>query len=68
MQVLGNGVFLDVLVAQDTLLKAMIAGLLPAGRRSLAFGLFYAGYGVGWLLGSVTTRLCCGVVVSVTSE
>ncbi len=38
---------------QDTLLKAVVAGLLPRGRRSLAFGLFYAGYGVGWLLGGI---------------
>jgi MFS family permease len=41
--------------AQDTLLKAIIAGLLPEGRRNLAFGLFYTGYGTGWLIGSVTT-------------
>src|SRR5205823_5323476 len=43
--------------AQDTLLKAIIAGLLPEGRRNLAFGLFYTGYGGGWLVGSVTTGL-----------
>jgi hypothetical protein len=30
---------------QDTLLKAIIAGLLPEGKRNLAFGLFYVGYG-----------------------
>jgi MFS family permease len=42
---------------QDTLLKAVVAGLLPEGKRSLAFGLFYAGYGVGWLIGSITTGL-----------
>ena len=42
---------------QDTLLKAIIAGLLPEGRRGLAFGLFYTGYGVGWLVGSTTTGL-----------
>jgi MFS family permease len=42
---------------QDTLLKAVVAGLLPEGRRSLAFGLFYTGYGVGWLVGSVATGL-----------
>jgi MFS family permease len=42
---------------QDTLLKALIAGVLPEGRRNLAFGLFYAGYGVGWLVGSVATGL-----------
>jgi MFS family permease len=43
--------------AQDTLLKAMIAGVLPEGRRNLAFGLFYTGYGTGWLVGSITTGL-----------
>lgn len=42
---------------QDTLLKALIAGVLPEGKRNLAFGLFYAGYGVGWLVGSVATGL-----------
>jgi MFS family permease len=42
---------------QDTLLKALIAGVLPEGRRNLAFGLFYLGYGGGWLIGSVTTGL-----------
>ncbi len=42
---------------QDTLLKAVVAGLLPEGRRNLAFGLFYAGYGVGWLVGSVAAGL-----------
>lgn len=43
--------------AQDTLLKAIIAGLLPEGRRNLAFGLFYTGYGFGWLIGSTITGL-----------
>ena len=38
---------------QDTLLKALVASVLPEGQRNLAFGLFYAGYGVGWLMGSV---------------
>ncbi len=38
---------------QDTLLKALIASVLPEGRRNLAFGLFYLGYGGGWLAGSV---------------
>ena len=42
---------------QDTLLKAVVAGLLPEGRRNLAFGLFYTGYGGGWLIGSVTAGL-----------
>ena len=42
---------------QDTLLKAIVAGVLPQERRSLAFGLFYAGYGCGWLIGSVAMGL-----------
>jgi len=42
---------------QDTLLKAVVAGMLPEGRRNLAFGLFYTGYGAGWLIGSTTTGL-----------
>lgn len=42
---------------QDTLLKAVVASVLPEGRRNLAFGLFYAGYGVGWLVGSIATGL-----------
>ncbi len=42
---------------QDTLLKAVVASALPEGKRSLAFGLFYAGYGFGWLGGSVATGL-----------
>lgn len=43
--------------AQDTLLKALIAGILPKGKRNLAFGLFYIGYGSGWLVGSTITGL-----------
>ncbi len=42
---------------QDTLLKALIASVLPEGKRNFAFGLYYAGYGVGWLIGSVITGL-----------
>jgi MFS family permease len=42
---------------QDTLLKAVVAGMLPEGRRGLAFGLFYTGYGGGWLVGSIATGL-----------
>ncbi|OWO94847.1 MFS transporter [Rhizobium esperanzae] len=42
---------------QDTLMKAIIAGLLPEGRRGLGFGMFYSAYGGGWLLGSVAMGL-----------
>jgi MFS family permease len=42
---------------QDTLLKALIAGVLPEGQRNTAFGLFYIGYGIGWLIGSIAMGL-----------
>jgi MFS family permease len=42
---------------QDTLMKVLIASVLPQGKRNLAFGLFYLGYGGGWLVGSVATGL-----------
>jgi MFS family permease len=42
---------------QDTLLKALVAGMLPEGRRNLAFGLYYTGYGGGWLIGSIVAGL-----------
>lgn len=42
---------------QDSLLTALVAGVLPRGRRNLAFGLYYAGYGGGWVVGAVTAGL-----------
>ncbi|MCC6661936.1 MAG: MFS transporter [Phycisphaerales bacterium] len=45
---------------QDTLIKALIAGVLPEGRRGTAFGLFYIGYGAGWLAGSIIMGLLYG--------
>jgi MFS family permease len=42
---------------QDTLLKALIASVLPEGRRNAAFGVFYLGYGGGWLVGSTIAGL-----------
>lgn len=42
---------------QDTLFKAIVADRLPEGRRNFAFGIFYTGYGVGWLIGSIATGL-----------
>jgi MFS family permease len=38
--------------AQNSLLKAMLASVIPAARRSTGFGLFYAAFGVAWFVGS----------------
>ncbi len=33
------------------------ASELPEGKRDFAFGLFYIGYGVGWLISSIVSGL-----------
>ena len=38
--------------AQESILRATIATLVPPGRRGTAYGLFNAGYGLAWFLGS----------------
>ncbi len=38
--------------AQDSLLKAILSGVIPSGRRSTAFGVFDAGFGGAWFIGS----------------
>ena len=42
---------------QDTLFKAVVADVLPEHKRGMAFGIFYTGYGCGWLIGSTITGL-----------
>ena len=42
---------------QDTLFKALVASMLAGGRRNLSFGLFYTGYGTGWLIGSIVVGI-----------
>jgi MFS family permease len=49
---------------QDTLFKAVVADRLPKGRRNFAFGIFYTGYGAGWLAGSVAVGLLYDVSVA----
>jgi MFS family permease len=43
--------------AQDTLFKPMITPLIPAARRSTAFGVFDTGFGIAWLAGSIALGL-----------
>ncbi|NEQ27693.1 MAG: MFS transporter [Microcoleus sp. SIO2G3] len=42
---------------QKSLLKAMVATMVPIERRGAAFGLFYVGYGMAWFAGSVAMGL-----------
>jgi predicted MFS family arabinose efflux permease len=43
--------------AQGSLLQAMLTGVIPANKRSTAFGLFDTGYGIAWFLGSASMGL-----------
>jgi predicted MFS family arabinose efflux permease len=43
--------------AQDSLLKAVLAGVVPVEKRSTAFGLFDTGFGIAWFLGSAAIGL-----------
>jgi MFS family permease len=43
--------------AQDSLLRAMLTGVIPPQKRSTAFGLFDTGYGIAWFLGSAVMGL-----------
>jgi MFS family permease len=43
--------------AQNSLLKALLTGVLAVAKRSTGFGLFYTGYGIAWFLGSAAMGL-----------
>lgn len=38
--------------AQESIMKAVVAGIVPAQRRGSAFGIFNTGYGLAWFVGS----------------
>jgi len=38
--------------AQESVLKATIAGMVPKHKRATAYGIFSTGYGLAWFLGS----------------
>jgi MFS-type transporter involved in bile tolerance (Atg22 family) len=43
--------------AQDALLKAVLAGVVPPQKRSTAFGVFDTARGIAWFAGSATMGL-----------
>ena len=46
--------------AQQTLLRAKIADLVPAERRGAAYGIFNTGYGILWFAGSSAIGILYG--------
>jgi predicted MFS family arabinose efflux permease len=43
--------------AQGSVFQAMLTGVIPAQKRSTAFGLFDTGFGIAWFLGSAVMGL-----------
>jgi len=48
-----------VMGIQETIMRAAIADLAPAGRRGFAYGIFHTVYGASWFLGSYVMGLLC---------
>ncbi len=51
--VLGAAVWGAALGLQESLMRAAVADLTPAGRRGTAYGLFDAAFGAAWMVGSL---------------
>lgn len=43
--------------AQDPCLKAILSAVVPAEKRSTAFGMFDTGFGIAWFAGSAIMGL-----------
>lgn len=48
----GMGLWGVGMGAQESIMRAAIAGMAPVNRRGTAYGIFNTGYGVFWFLGS----------------
>jgi MFS family permease len=52
LALLGMGLWGIGMGAQESIVKAAIAGMIPSDKRGSAFGIFQASYGLAWFLGS----------------
>jgi MFS family permease len=49
---LGMGLWGVGMGAQESIMRAAVAGMVPAARRGTAYGVFNSGYGLLWFAGS----------------
>jgi MFS family permease len=49
--------------AQESIIRAVVADLVPKSKRGTGYGLFNAGYGICWFAGSVVMGLLYGVSI-----
>jgi MFS family permease len=52
LALLGTAVWGVGVGVHESIIPAAVATLVPIGRRASAYGLFTAGYGIAWFLGS----------------
>ena len=52
LALLGLGLWAIGMGAQESVMRAIVADLVPHERRALGFGLFHTGFGIAWFLGS----------------
>jgi len=64
MAILGMTLWGIGMGAQESILKAAIAGMVPIDRRGSAFGIINTGYGVAWFLGSALMGLFYDVEIN----
>jgi MFS family permease len=50
--------------AQESIMRAAIAGMVPMDKRSTAYGIFNAGFGLFWFLGSALMGVLYDVSIS----
>lgn len=51
--------------AQESIMRAVIPGMVAADRRGTAYGLFNTGYGIAWFLGSALMGYLYGVSIPI---
>ena len=49
--------------AQESIMRAAVAGMIPSDRRRAAYGIFSTGFDVAWFAGSVLLRVLYDVSI-----
>ena len=64
LALVGMGLWGVGMGAQESIMRAAIAEMVPANRRASAYGIFNAGYGLLWFLGSALMGFLYDVSIS----
>jgi MFS family permease len=46
--------------AQESIVRAVVADIVPRYRRATGYGIFHAGFGFAWFVGSAATGMLYG--------